>query len=240
MTVWIIAALVAFYIKGLCGFANTLVFNSILTFGNDNILVSPTELLLGLPTNLILAVKERKSIQKSLCIPLAMLVLVGSIPGVFLLKHVDATLVKVAFGIIIVLIGTEMLLREFSHKKHQGSKVVLIIIGILSGILCGMYGIGALLGAYVSRVVDDTKAFKANLSVVFFVENIFRIILYSVTGIITQKVITKVLILVPFMLIGLFAGIQCATILDEKIIKKLVIILLILSGIMLVVSNITG
>ncbi len=240
MIVWIIAALVAFFIKGLCGFANTLVFNSILTFGNNNILVSPTELLLGLPTNLILAVRERKSIQKSLCIPLAILVLAGSIPGVFLLKHVDATLVKIAFGIIIVLIGVEMLLREFSHRKYKESKAVLIIIGILSGILCGMYGIGALLGAYVSRVVDDTKAFKANLSLVFFTENIFRIILYSVTGIITLEVIKKALILAPFMLVGLFAGIKCATILDEKIIKKLVIILLILSGVMLVVSNITG
>ena len=33
MILWIIATLCAFFIKGLCGFANTLVFTSILGFG---------------------------------------------------------------------------------------------------------------------------------------------------------------------------------------------------------------
>ncbi len=51
MITWIIATIAAFFIKGLCGFANTLVFNSILAFGNNNINVSPVEVLLGYPTN---------------------------------------------------------------------------------------------------------------------------------------------------------------------------------------------
>ena len=33
MIYWILATLTAFFIKGLCGFANTLVFTSILSFG---------------------------------------------------------------------------------------------------------------------------------------------------------------------------------------------------------------
>ena len=61
MIFWIIATLAAFYIKGLCGFANTLVLTSILSFGAANINISPVELLLGYPTNLIISWKERKS-----------------------------------------------------------------------------------------------------------------------------------------------------------------------------------
>lgn len=34
---WIVAALCAFFVKGLCGFANTLVFTTILSFGNSNV-----------------------------------------------------------------------------------------------------------------------------------------------------------------------------------------------------------
>ena len=34
MYLWIIAAVAAYFIKGLCGFANTLVFTSILSFGD--------------------------------------------------------------------------------------------------------------------------------------------------------------------------------------------------------------
>ncbi|MCR5279870.1 MAG: hypothetical protein K6E19_10570 [Lachnospiraceae bacterium] len=37
MIYWIISTILALYIKGLCGFADTLVFTSILSFGNANI-----------------------------------------------------------------------------------------------------------------------------------------------------------------------------------------------------------
>lgn len=53
MVLWVIAAFAAFFVKGLCGFANTLVFTSILGFGAANVNISPVELL-GYPTNLIL------------------------------------------------------------------------------------------------------------------------------------------------------------------------------------------
>lgn len=122
---------------------------------------------------MILAWKERKSIKWEVCVPLAALVIIGSIPGALFLKNADTGFVKILFGIVIVLISLEMLLREFQTKKAKQSKVILGIIGILSGLLCGLYGIGALLGAYVSRVTDDSSSFKANICVVFLVENTF-------------------------------------------------------------------
>lgn len=42
----IIAAIAAYFIKGLCGFANTLVFTSILSFCASNANISPIDLLL--------------------------------------------------------------------------------------------------------------------------------------------------------------------------------------------------
>ncbi len=45
MLLWIIAAVCAFFVKGLCGFANTLIFTNILSFGVNNALISPVELL---------------------------------------------------------------------------------------------------------------------------------------------------------------------------------------------------
>lgn len=234
---WIIATIVAFFVKGLCGFANTLVFTTILSFGNNNVNISPVELLLGYPTNAILAWKERKSIKWGVCLPLAGLVLVGSIPGIWFLKNADTGVIKVVFGIAIVLIGLEMLLRERNRKKAKESKVLLGIIGILSGVLCGLYGVGALLGAYIGRVTEDTKAFKANICVVFLVENTFRIILYAVVGIITLDILKQAVLLVPLMLLGLFLGMQSGKVLNDKLVKKLVILMLIVSGVALVINN---
>lgn len=234
MYLWIIATLCAFFIKGLCGFANTLVFTSILSFGANNINISPVELVLGYPTNLILALKERKQISWWMCLPLAVLVILGSIPGVFVLKNVDTGIVKTIFGFIIILLGIEMLLREFHPKQMKQSIPMLILVGILSGLLCGLYGVGALLGAYLSRVTDNTHSFKANICVVFLVENTFRIVLYACTGILHLAILKKALILAPFMLIGLFGGMFAGNILNEKLIKRLVILLLIISGFALI------
>jgi uncharacterized membrane protein YfcA len=234
---WILATLCAFFVKGLCGFANTLVFTTILSFGNNNINISPVELVLGYPTNAIMAWKERKFIKWSICIPLSLLVIAGSIPGILFLKNIDTTTIKIIFGFVIVAIGIEMLLRDLSSKKGQQSKLVLAVIGVLSGLLCGLYGIGALLGAYVSRVTDDSHSFKANICIVFLVENTFRIALYALWGIITFEAFKQALILIPMMLIGLALGMLSSKVLDEKVVKKIVIIMLVVSGGTLIINN---
>ncbi len=238
MVYWIIATLCAFFVKGLCGFANTLVFTSILSFGTDNINISPVELILGYPSNLIIAIKERKSIDIKICIPLSLMVISGSLLGVFFLKNADTALVKIICGAAIVIVGLEMMLREIMDKNIGGSKPLLLVIGILSGILCGMYGIGALLGAYLGRVTDDIKVFKANICLVFIVENTFRLVLYGIYGIITLGALKRAVSLIPFMLIGLACGMLSSRYINENLAKKIVAVLLIASGIALIVMNI--
>ena len=56
----IIVVLIAYTIKGLSGFANALVFSSFMSFRNNNINISPIEVLMAFPSNLILTIKERK------------------------------------------------------------------------------------------------------------------------------------------------------------------------------------
>lgn len=229
------AAVCAYFIKGLCGFANTLVFSTILSFSTNNVNISPVELVLGFPSNIMISYKERKSVDWKVCIPLAGLVLLGDIPGILMLKNTDTQVIKGIFGFVIIAIGLEMLFREYmgSAKKSQ---ILLIVIGVLSGILCGLYGIGALLAAYMGRVTDNSSAFKGNLCIVFLIDNLFRLVMYSVTGIITVDTLKQSVILIPFMGLGLYLGMKGSSFLDEKKIKKLVIIMLILSGISLIVT----
>lgn len=237
MVWWAVACMCAFFIKGLCGFANTLVFTTILSFGNNNKNISPIELLLGYPTNFILAWRERKSVDPKICVPLSIMVLAGSIPGIIFLKNMDADAVKVVFGFVIILISIEMFLRDYKIIKFKNSKLVLSIIGVLSGVLCGIYGVGALLGAYISRVTEDSSAFKGNICMVFFVENTFRIVLYTIYGIINLETLQTALLFAPLMLAGLFLGIVSGKLLNEKIVKKAVIFMLAVSGVALICNN---
>ena len=131
-----------------------------------------------------------------------------------------------------------MALREIRAKKMKQSKLVLGIIGFLSGLLCGLYGIGALLGAYINRVTDDSHSFKANICVVFLAENTFRIIIYSVLGIITLQTVKQAVILIPLMVLGLALGILSSKFIDEKWVKRIVIVMLIISGLALVIDSV--
>ena len=202
MGLWIIAAVAAFFVKGLCGFANTLVFTSVMGFGSDNVSISPVELVLGLPTNLILAWRERRNLQ----------------PRVFM--------------------GLELLSREYGKGNMRESKVVLGVIGLAAGVLSGLFGVGALLAAYVSRVTDNSREFKANFSAVFIGENVFRMGLYGALGIITGDTLRQSARLMPFMLIGLIGGMKSSQVLNERVVRKLVIVLLIISGCVMIGSNV--
>lgn len=233
----IIAVICAFIVKGLCGFANTLVFTTILSFKTDHISITPLELLVGYLSNLIIAWKSRHSISAKIYLPLSLLVIIGSIPGTIFLKNGNVQLIKIIFGFVIVFLGMEMLLREYRKRSYATSSLILSIIGITAGILCGLYGIGALLPAYVSRTTNDDASFKGNLCIVFLVENTFRIILYTVTGIININLLNDAFWLLPFMLLGLFIGIALSKVFKEKHVKKIVIILLIFSGLSLIINN---
>lgn len=238
MYLWIIATVVAYFIKGLCGFANTLVFTTILSFGTPNVNISPIDLLIGYPTNLILTWENRKKLDSKVYLPLIALVIIGSIPGVFMLKNVNTSIIKLIFGVVVIVLGLEMLLREYSKDSGKSSRILLAIIGVASGVLCGLFGVGALLAAYVSRVTDDSQSFKANISAVFIVDNTFRIILYSTLHILTLDTLKRGLILIPFVLIGLIAGMKCSSIMNKNLAKKITTLLLVISGISLVIKNI--
>ena len=131
-----------------------MVFDSILGFAVNNVNISPIELILGFPTNIILAWQNRKKLDYKVWVPIVILILMGSIPGALLLKEVNAKGLKIFFGII------------------------------------------------------------------------------------TLESLKMTACLFPFMLVGLFSGIYSSRILDDKLVKKIVILLLIISGIVLVIKNI--
>ena len=61
------------------------------------------------------------------------------------------------------------------------------------------------------------------------VDNTFCIILYKTLGLLTPGTLKSVLLLIPFALLGLFMGIKCCGHMNEKSVRKITIVLLILS-----------
>ena len=231
------AIFIAYFVKGIAGFANTLIFSGIMNYFTTNISISPVELLLGTPSNVVMIVKNRRRIDPKVVVPVSLCMLAGMIPGVFILKVGDDRALKLLLGAVVIALGIEMLVRLLRSKPAKASWPLMVFVGVLSGVLIGIFGIGAFLVAYISRTAPDTDAFKGNLSCVFFVDNVFRTVLYAVTGILTPAVLLTALKLAPMMALGFLAGMLLAKRLPERTIRLIVIILLIVNGISLIAMS---
>ena len=233
-----ISTVLAYFTKGITGFGNTLVMGALFSFMVSNKLTTPVDLIFSIPTNIYMVWRERKSISLKVVIPLSIMLLVGIIPGTLLLKVGNDRILKSILGIVVVAMGLEMLTRKSSKNETKKNNIVfLLIIGVISGILAGLYGIGALLVAYISRTTDNKSAFRGNICCVFLVDNIFRFILYLFTGILNKEVLMLTLFLSPAVLLGMIIGIKVDSNMKEETVEKSVIALLIISGMALIVKN---
>ena len=121
--------------------------------------------------------------------------------------------------------------------RAAGGLAALGVILCAAGLLCGLFGVGALLAAYVSRTTDTNDAFKANINIVFSVEGTFRMAMYLALGLFDLAALRQAALLLPFAALGLLLGVKSARRLNERLVKRLVIVLLILSGASLILKS---
>ena len=105
-----LTVVLAYYVKGVCGFGNTLVFTSIAGLRTDISQLTPLDLLVGFVPNALIAWRDRKNACFRIWGPLALMVLAGDIPGALLLKYGDAHILKIGFGVLVILLALDMLL----------------------------------------------------------------------------------------------------------------------------------
>ena len=238
MPLWMLAVLVGYFFKGVAGIGNTLVVTSAMAYTRTNAEITPVELLLCVPTNLAVTWVYRKHINWKLAIAPLCMVLAGDFLGVLLLKNVDVTAMKMIFGVVLMLLSVEQLWRELRGKPTRAAHPALMLaLGISAGVLCGMFGVGALLAAYLSRFTTDDMTYKGTMSIIFTVENAFRVIAYSVAGLLTRASLLNAAMLLPFMGLGLFLGIRLSSRMNARTMRLIIGVMLLISGVPLVVAG---
>ena len=79
--IWFIIATLVAFLSRVMRLCKHLDFNGILSYTANNINISPLEVVLGYPSNIILVWKERKSLNWKIWLPLTALVVAGSHSG---------------------------------------------------------------------------------------------------------------------------------------------------------------
>jgi len=231
---------IAYFVKAITGFGNTLVMGSLFSFVVGNRLTTPIDLIFSIPTNMYIVFKERKNISLKIVIPLSLMLMVGSIPGTLLLKVGNERVLKSGLGIVVIGLAIEMLIRKPAKQaiKKKNNPYILVVIGLVSGVMAGLYGIGALLVAYISRTTDNKSQFRANICCVFLVDNFFRFILYWMTGLLNKEILFLTILLSPAVILGMMIGLKVDARIKEETTRKIVIGLLIISGTILFLKSI--
>ncbi len=226
-------------IKGMTGFGNTVVMSPMYAYVISPKMTTPIDLLFSLPTNGWLFLKNRQHVKVSYIGPIILLMLVGTLPGALLLKYIDVTLMKLVLGVFIVIISADMFHHKYmKHEKLKPRPWLKVVFGIGSGITVGMFGISIPIAAYLTRSSSEPDVFKGRLSAIFLIDNIIRIILYTVLGIFTSPVLQLVILLAPAVMGGMYLGMFIARKLSIEWVNKLIIAMLAILGANLAISNI--
>ena len=126
-----LSQLAGFVIKGLAGFGNPLLTNPLMAMRLDNVVITPTNILLDLPVNAWISWQV---------LPVLIAILLGVIPGTLLLKLGTPWIIKALLGVFIIGLGVEMLLRNRSHGITPRSWLR-NLLSFASGVMSGLFGI---------------------------------------------------------------------------------------------------
>jgi len=225
--------LIAHMVKGLTGFGSSLIIVPLLSLFLDIKFVVPVMAVLTLFASILLFLKTKKHINKEFLLVL-IFVIIGSFIGVKILASYNSLILKKLFGIIVILFAIHMLITSNKTAKKAIKKFWGAIAGIIAGILGGMFDTnGPPLVIYFSRKLKK-QAFRATLTVIFFIDVIWRNLLYLNNNILTLESFKFSLYLLPALIIGLILGSKIHLEINEILFKKAVAGILLVTGILLV------
>jgi len=132
-----------------------------------------------------------------------------------------------------------LILKKTFPIKHE--RIGYAIAGSLSGFLNGSLSLsGPPVVLFLSIQGVNKNTFRANTTVYFMILNIITIAIFLANGLLNQAVFEKTLCFIPPLFIGVFAGIKAFKKLKEELFRKIVLILLLVSGTYTTISTLIG
>ena len=218
-----------YFVKGIAGFGDPLITAPLMSLFLNNQLISSNSLLLSLPLNGRIAWKNRDAFSIKPLLPILFFMMLGIIPGTLLLKYAESNMIKAFLGILVIGLGVEMLTRDRA-KPLKKNNAAMAVVNFISGVTSGVYGINLFFVAYQERTSKGRDEFRSSICFVFFLENIYRLIVYIASGVLNTGILWLTAVSAPGMVLGFIAGSRVDRRLSEKTIRSIVIFLFILGG----------
>lgn len=229
----------ASFIQGLSGFGSALVMVPLLVLFFPPKTVIPVSLMIGTALNLIISVRERRSLQGKRILPLLIAGAAGIPVGMLILLVVEGDIIRLVIGLVICI--TAILLLSGLYLRIGKEKLALLPVGFVSGVLNGSISMsGPPVVLFFSNQKLKKGNFRANLVTYFIFLNILTYPVFLIGGLFTTDVLILSALTAPGMVLGLITGLMLSGKVEEAHFKRIALILVVVTGLSALVSGITG
>lgn len=238
LIVVMIVAFLAGFIQSVTGFGGAMILMMALPYF---VSLKTSTALAGcicIPMCIAVAVRYRDGIRLKLIIVPTIIYLISSAVFIKLAASIDLEQLKAAFGLM--LIGLAVYFNFFAGKFQlkPNFRNALLCAGF-SGLTGGLFGVGGpLLVLYFLAVTDNKKAYLGTINLVFAITESYSAVMRFFNGILTTDLLPIILCGFITVVFGSFLGGKVVDKLDGDKIRKLIYLLLAVSGLTIFVKAI--
>jgi len=234
-----IIVLVAGFLQGLTSFGLSIVAIPLLIRIIPLQEVVPIIVVLALLTNALILTSAREEIKFKKFVPLVLMGILFLPVGAYSLKYLNPSYLKLCFGILITVFSLLLILKKTFPIKRE--KIGYIVTGSLSGFLNGSLSLsGPPVVLFLSNQGIDKGTFRANITLYFLILNVIAIMVFLATGLMNRAVGERIVYLAPALAVGVLAGIKVSKRLGDETFRKVVLILLLISGVWTTLSTLVN
>jgi uncharacterized protein len=171
-------------------------------------------------------------------------VILAGVPlGLLALEHLNRRLLTFAFGAFVVVLSlVELRDKRTAPGERPPLSVPQRALGLLSsGVMQGAFATGGPMLVYVvSREITEKSRFRASLALGWVVLTAALVVSYAVTGRITPRTIDHSVWLLGSLVVGLFIGEHLHVRIPEAKFRKVIYVMLTISGAFLALRSLFG
>lgn len=198
----------------------------------------PVWTLLTISSSATLFGKDRRHVSLPMILRILPSCTLGILLGLYLFKTLDAAWLTRGLGALVSGYGLHALWQTRGGKSGHPPRAIATVASFLAGAVGTMFGTMASLffAVYMDALRVTKEQFRGTLAALMMTLAVVRGVGYWAVGEFGRESLLLFAVALPFMLIGIFLGDRIHTGLSEAAFRRVVCVVLILSGIPLMIK----
>jgi uncharacterized protein len=230
------AVIFAAFVRGISGFGMSLVLAPIMLLIINSKSVVVLNLLLGMVSNFMVLSYSLKHLEFKAIFPLCICYLLGMPIGLWTLKSIDVSILKVLIGAITIIFAIPLMFRfskAFKNEKMAGG-----IAGFFSGLIGTATSLGGPPVVLFMHNQDWVKErIHADLALYFAITAPTSIIALALTGLMDKNTVLTSASFIPALFIGIFLGMLAFKRINPRVFRNVSLAIIIGAGILGIISG---